>query len=146
LTGGTLLLVPCCREAATKNKNFGLWVAGATHVRNETASLYGYTEDRALEFESTRTSFHVVLKNMNYNLHGDLDGTTMQVTIQVDRFTSLLEYCTFPRTREEMQKHLAMANRDYFRKSVLKPLLESGQLVMTIPDKPNSRNQKYVRK
>jgi hypothetical protein len=26
----------------------------------------------------------------------------------------------------------------------LKPLLENGQLQMTIPDKPNGKNQKYI--
>jgi ATP-dependent DNA helicase RecG len=90
-------------------------------------------------------SFHVILKNMNYDLGGDLDGTTMQVTMQDERFASLLDFCADPRTREEMQQHLGMVNRDHFRKSVLKPLLESGQLKMTIPDKPNSRNQRYIR-
>jgi ATP-dependent DNA helicase RecG len=119
--------------------------SGLKKIRNETAGLYGYTEERAPEFESTRTAFHVTLKNMNYNLHGDLDGATVQVTMQDNRIASLLEFCAQPRTREEMQQYLEMANRDYFRKSILKPLLGSGQLVMTIPDKPNSRNQKYVR-
>lgn len=28
----------------------------------------------------------------------------------------------------------------------MKPLLEAGELVMTIPDKPNSKNQIYVAK
>ena len=38
-----------------------------------------------------------------------------------------------------------LSDREYFRKGILKPLLESGQLRMTIPDKPNSKNQRYVR-
>ena len=98
-----------------------------------------------LHREAMRTAFHVVLKNMNYgDLHGDLDDSTMQVTMQDERIDALLKYCDAPRTRDEMQQHLGMANRDCFRKSVLKPMLESGKLRMTIPDKPNSSNQKYI--
>jgi ATP-dependent DNA helicase RecG len=47
--------------------------------------------------------------------------------------------------RDEMQHHLGITNGGYFRTNILKPLLEFGQLAMTIPDKPNSLNQKYVR-
>jgi predicted HTH transcriptional regulator len=82
---------------------------------------------------------------------GNSDGTmqdTMQVAMQDNmqdkRFVETLEYCTVPRTRDEVQQHLGMANRDHFRKTILKPLIDSGKLKMTIPDKPNSRNQRYV--
>ena len=34
-------------------------------------------------------------------------------------------------------------NRTRFRNQEIKPLLEAGWLAMTIPDKPNSRLQKY---
>jgi ATP-dependent DNA helicase RecG len=44
-----------------------------------------------------------------------------------------------------MQEFIEITSREYFNKTVLLPLLESGKLKMTIPDKPNSRNQKYVR-
>jgi len=50
-----------------------------------------------------------------------------------------------PRTREEMQSFIGIETREYFRREIVKPLLESGKLKMTIPDKPNSRNQKYVK-
>jgi predicted transcriptional regulator len=46
-------------------------------------------------------------------------------------------------TREEMQKQLRITNRKYFRENYLKPAIKSGLIEMTIPDKPNSRNQKY---
>ena len=37
-----------------------------------------------------------------------------------------------------------LKNKNHFIKAHLKPLLESGQLRMTAPDKPNSSKQKYI--
>ena len=139
--------------------------SGLKKIRNETANLYGYTDDFAPTFKSTQTAFHVVLKNMNFNLVGDLvgdlEGTqqdthqdTMQVTAQDttqdtaqdERTQRLLEFCSKPRSRDELQQFIKISHREHFRKTILRPLLESGQLLMTLPDKPNSRNQKYVRR
>jgi len=38
-----------------------------------------------------------------------------------------------------------LRDKKHFIEKYLKPLLETGQLKMTVPDKPNSKNQKYVR-
>jgi ATP-dependent DNA helicase RecG len=43
-----------------------------------------------------------------------------------------------------MQASIGIEHREYFRKAFLKPLLESGKIQMTQPDRPNSPNQKYV--
>jgi ATP-dependent DNA helicase RecG len=119
--------------------------SGFKKIRSETANLYGYTDEYAPEFRSTPTAFHVILKNMNYNLHGDTTQDTTQVATQDERLVSLIQFCAEPKSRDEMQTHIGIANREHFRKAILKPLLESGQLKMTIPDKPNSRNQKYIK-
>jgi len=100
------------------------------------------------EFFSTSSDFRVVLKNINYfteTLHvQEKAQVTEQVTEQDPRHTLLLAFCSIPRTREEMQAFIGIAHREYFRSAFLKPLLNSGRLRMTIPDKPNSRNQKYI--
>ena len=41
---------------------------------------------------------------------------------------------------------LGLKSRETFRKNYMNPALELGIVQMTIPDKPNSRNQRYVRK
>ena len=46
----------------------------------------------------------------------------------------------------EIMRRLGLSHRPTFRKNYLNPALEQGFINMTIPDKPNSRNQKYRRK
>lgn len=55
----------------------------------------------------------------------------------------LVDYCQTPRTRAELQAFCELKDREHFRKTVLKPLLEAGWLQMTLPDKPNSPKQRY---
>ena len=61
-----------------------------------------------------------------------------QVTIQ-----DLIQFCSVPRSRKEMQEFMGLAGRRNFSEKYIKPLLEMGKIKMTIPVKPNSRNQKY---
>ncbi|PJE56354.1 RNA-binding domain-containing protein [Marinomonas sp. BSi20584] len=66
---------------------------------------------------------------------------TGQATGQAE---TLLLYCVEPRTTKEMMAHLEVSHREHFRDSLLIPLLDSGQLEMTLPDKPRSPKQRYV--
>ena len=59
-------------------------------------------------------------------------------------FETLLAYCSVPRTREEMMDFLQRNDRKSFKKTYIDPLLVSGRLRMTIPEKPRSPLQKYV--
>ena len=44
-----------------------------------------------------------------------------------------------------MQVFCGINSREYFSNNILNPLLETGRLLRTIPDKPKSPNQKYVK-
>ena len=65
---------------------------------------------------------------------------TAQVTAQVIDLISTLEG---EMTREEMQKKLKLTHRENFRKFYLLPTLSAELIEMTIPNKPNSKNQRY---
>ena len=78
----------------------------------------------------------------------DANQDTGQVTGQdiEEKKTRLVEFCKIARTRKEMQEFLGLSGRDNFKKKYLIPLLDEGRIVMTIPDKPTSRNQRYKKK
>lgn len=58
----------------------------------------------------------------------------------------LLAFCRIPRTRKEIADYLGINTVFYVMQHYVQPLLSSGKLEMTLPDKPKSRNQKYVSK
>ncbi len=56
----------------------------------------------------------------------------------------VLRFCTVPRTRNEIAQYCGYADAKYFAAKYLKPLMVSGRLTMTEPNKPKSKNQRYV--
>lgn len=79
-------------------------------------------------------------------------GPTVQTTPQVavqdleQKLEKLIEFCSIPRSRREMMDHMGLTDSKSFRKRYLNTLIEAGKIEMTIPDKPNSPNQKYRKK
>ena len=57
---------------------------------------------------------------------------------------SIIEFCFVPRSRAELIS-FAGKSRNYVMGRIVAPLVESGKLKMTMPDKPKSSNQKYVK-
>ena len=56
----------------------------------------------------------------------------------------ILIFCKVEKTREEIQNYIKIKDREYFRKSILNPLIDNKLLELTIPDKLTSKNQKYI--
>ncbi len=67
-------------------------------------------------------------------------GVTGEVTGEVRK---LLLVCHSEMSRWQLQKALSLKSEENFRQLYLMPALLSGFIEMTIPDKPNSRMQKY---
>lgn len=68
----------------------------------------------------------------------------MKEETQVTVREKILFYCEEPRKKSEIAEYCGFKGMKNFTRNYLKPLLEAGEITMTLPDKPNSRNQKYV--
>ena len=55
----------------------------------------------------------------------------------------VLSFCDVPRSTKELLDKVGRSDRTKFKRFVLRVLMEDGILEWTIPDKPNSRFQKY---
>lgn len=91
-------------------------------------------------FENTIGTFKVTL------YHTPLPtGATAQRPLppQADE-KELLRFCRTPRSRADIMAFLHISSSNYAFRRYIDPLLQSGALRMTIPEKPRSHSQQYV--
>lgn len=68
-----------------------------------------------------------------------------QVSEYVRKLVGAMEY-DVPYTANTLLEKLGLRSKETFRKHYLKPAMERGLVEMTLPDKPNSRNQRYIKR
>lgn len=63
----------------------------------------------------------------------------------VKKLLSVMEY-DIPYSAKAIMDKLGLKSKETFRKNYMNPAIELGLAGMTLPDKPNSKNQRYVKK
>lgn len=88
-------------------------------------------------FQVRRGEFTVIFKNDMYksSLSENEGGSGKDI----------VAFCSIPRSRDELQKFTGYS-RYYTMSKLVQPLIDSGEIIMTIPDKPKSAKQRYVRR
>ena len=66
------------------------------------------------------------------------------ISEQVSRLLDAMEK-DIPISANEIMKRLGIKSKETLRGSYLHPAIENGLVRMTLPDKPNSKNQRYVK-
>lgn len=82
-------------------------------------------------FSAVHGEFKVIMKNGLYSDEEPADE-------------SVVEFCRTPRTRAEIVDFIGKS-KNYVMSKIVNPLVKGGKLRMTIPDKPKSPNQRFVK-
>ncbi len=83
------------------------------------------------------------LSFMLRTIKATLDTTPQDNPQHTPQVEALLGVLQGEMTRSELMTALGLSDRKSFRERYLQPALQAGLIEMTIPDKPNSRFQKY---
>jgi ATP-dependent DNA helicase RecG len=100
--------------------------SGIPTIRKEMANL----ELAPPIFDNARNNFVVKLLNVASEFESN----------------DLLAFCKVPRTRTEVAQFLGLGTNYYVMQNHILPLLKEGKLEMTMPDKPRSKNQRFITK
>ncbi len=88
-----------------------------------------------------------MLKMIDETLEEVLHSVKKEAKNISDQVNKLLEIMEpdIPISANEIMNRLGIKSKETLRASYLNPALENGLVKMTLPDKPNSKNQKYLK-
>ena len=73
-----------------------------------------------------------------------VDDSAEYMTEYLKRMLDVMEY-DVPYTATAIMELLGLKSKETFRKNYMNPALKHNLVKMTIPDKPNSKNQRYIK-
>lgn len=94
-----------------------------------------------------RVSFKYKENPFKYNIEQDKPNKITEQdkpNKKEEKIIAILEFCKEPKSVKEIMEYIGLKHRPTFIYDYLKPLLEKNKLQMTLPNKPKSRNQKYI--
>lgn len=118
------------------------FIAEAMEILNQTENRYSGIPTIYSEMEKAG-----LLKPKFENLRGTFKVTLYNKKHTENEFqTKIIEFCRKPRTKESLAKEFGFDEKHpaYFINNYVLPLIKSGILRYTIPDKPKSKNQQIV--
>ena len=90
-------------------------------------------------FTDERGTFTVTLYNSIQNSQETFPAST-------EAENDLLSFLSIPRSRREIAEHLKIATVPYVMTAYVNPMIEKGLIQMTIPEKPRSHKQRFVKR
>lgn len=130
-------------------KELFFWLPIEKLIRTRQKEYYdalGQADREADSSEFVRFMLEVILDTLKQTVVvGDAESADKSpVSESIQRLLDAIGNETL--SAAEIMERLGLSHRPTFRKNYLTPALNAGVIEMTIPDKPNSRNQKYRRK
>ena len=78
------------------------------------------------------------------DVSGQISEENEKLSESIKRLLEIMEY-EIPYTSKALMEKLGLKSREGFRRNYLHPAIELKLIRMTLPDKPNSRNQRYIK-
>jgi ATP-dependent DNA helicase RecG len=126
------------------------FIAGALEILIDTENRFSgiptiYNEMKTVGlkppvFESKRGVFKITLYNESDNKD---NKKAIAIADNLDISQKILLFCSEPRSIEELAEYLGIDSPYYMVTRYIKPLIEKGNMQMTLPDTPKSKNQQY---
>ena len=129
----------------SKWKKVFRWLPVETLVKDRQQEYYDVLG--VCDNEAESTSFIEYMLSNIYDSLLDINQTEQvaeQVTEQVEKLMNVIT--SSPKSANELMDLVGIKHKLTFRDNYLKPAIELGLVLMTVPDKPRSSKQKYYKK
>jgi ATP-dependent DNA helicase RecG len=116
-------------------------------TKSVTKSVTKLTRSKVDELLKNVIDIQSIVKIFDYDLSDVRDyiraQITKSVTKSVTKLIDIVDFLNVEKSRQEILNYIGISNQSKNYKEYILPFIETGIIEMTIPDKPNSRHQKY---